>query len=228
MRDVRFQLFDTKRECHYMSQRARCPILKISHLFNRSKYIRNFRRPYQAIETIVLGHYCHSFGHAFDSVLFFASIFCGLCHSVSPIDCIVIMCHWSHHFAGGPAALFAKRRAVAPYLHHLDHQGWAVGGLPGRAASGHRGEPGTMAPHQARRGHHPGPGTGERRTSPFPSNTEGKRSLIQALYFSWLMKWKTILIVRSNALKLLRVSVLWPSSECLSHHFLVWCYFFFT
>lgn len=48
---------------------------------------------------------------------------------------------------GGPAPFVCERRPLAPHLHHLDDQGRLLGGLPGRGATGHRGQPGPLAPN---------------------------------------------------------------------------------
>lgn len=48
---------------------------------------------------------------------------------------------------GGPVAFDPERRALAPHLHHLDDQRRLLGGLPGRGASWHRGQPGPLAPN---------------------------------------------------------------------------------
>lgn len=61
---------------------------------------------------------------------------------------------------GGPIAIGGAWWNVAPHLHHLDHTGRPVGGLPGRCEEGNRGQPGSLAPHQSRGGHYPGSGTG--------------------------------------------------------------------
>ncbi|EDL89629.1 neuronal pentraxin II [Rattus norvegicus] len=59
---------------------------------------------------------------------------------------------------GRTAAPVCQRWQVAPYLHHLDHSRRHVGSIPGRGEAGHRGEPGTLASHQARGCAHPGAG----------------------------------------------------------------------
>lgn len=68
-----------------------------------------------------------------------------------------MFCFWPK---GGPVAVGGAWWKVAPHLHHLDHTGRPVGGLPGWYKEGKRGQPGSLAPHQSRGDHYPGPGTG--------------------------------------------------------------------
>lgn len=62
---------------------------------------------------------------------------------------------------GCDAALVSERREVAPRLRDLVHPGRTVGGVPGRGAEGLWEQPGPLAPRQAWRGLHPGPGAGK-------------------------------------------------------------------
>lgn len=62
---------------------------------------------------------------------------------------------------GGTTTSITERWEVAPYLHHLDYKGWALGSLPGWPKIGIRRKSGPLAPYQAGRSPHPGPRAGE-------------------------------------------------------------------
>lgn len=62
---------------------------------------------------------------------------------------------------GGATTSITEWWEVAPCLHHLDYQGWALGSLPGWPKIGFRRQSGPLAPYQAWRSPHPGPRAGE-------------------------------------------------------------------